>query len=71
MERSCSTCKYLNRSKKKIEYNFYWYGCFKNGQVHVGVRKDLDLKEKDKQLARACCTLYEKREEEHEQLQLF
>ena len=69
MKRSCSTCKYLNRSRKKTEYNFYWYGCFKNGQVHVGIRKDLDPKEREKFLTASCCSLYES--QETEQMKLF
>ena len=69
MKRSCSTCKYLNRSKKKTEYNFYWYGCKKNEYVHVGIRKGLDLKEQERFLSASCCSLYES--QEAEQLKLF
>ena len=69
MKRSCSTCKHLNKSKKKAEYNFFHYGCKKNEYVHVGIRKDLDSKEQEKFLSASCCSLYES--QELEQMKLF
>lgn len=68
-EFSCSTCKHLNKSRKKTEYNFFHYGCKENEYVPVGIRKDLDSKEQEKFLSASCCSLYEI--QEAEQMKLF